>query len=127
MVGLNTSDIFRKVKRHLLTQNARAMKDGSCALRADDGLKCAIGCLIPDELYHQKLDELIIWSKPMMEVLGNSGLGKLDQLKLKLIDRLRAIHDSVAPEDWPSALDDLEVNLWYGLEDVGTDTVEVTV
>ena len=32
------------------------MDDGSCRYKTPDGLKCAVGCLIPDELYNEKME-----------------------------------------------------------------------
>ena len=43
---------------HLATQQGRAFNEerGMCAYRTDDGQMCAVGCLIPTELYHPDLE-----------------------------------------------------------------------
>lgn len=44
-------EIFDLVTTHLFTQNRRAEQyDGACAYRFD-GLRCAVGVLIPDNVY----------------------------------------------------------------------------
>jgi len=45
--------IFDTVKAHLLKQNKRAIHAAihRCMYRTADGLKCAVGCLIPDDKY----------------------------------------------------------------------------
>lgn len=48
--------LFNRVVRHLLRQNKRAMQNGSCMYRTDEGYKCAIGGVLPDSLYQPKLE-----------------------------------------------------------------------
>lgn len=43
---------FDTVYKHLMQQNLRSMVGGKCAYRGDDDLKCAIGCLIPDDVFN---------------------------------------------------------------------------
>ncbi len=54
---MTKQEIFDKVKAHLLAQGKRAVNgDGNCMYRGMDGTKCAVGCLIPDELYTPLLE-----------------------------------------------------------------------
>ena len=56
---MNEQETFDNVALHLLKQGKKAVGsyDGSsysetvCKYRSKDGLKCAVGCLIPDEMY----------------------------------------------------------------------------
>jgi hypothetical protein len=53
---MTLQETFDKVCVHLLTQLQKSVfldSNGSmaCAYRGPNGLKCAVGCLIPDELY----------------------------------------------------------------------------
>ena len=41
--------VFNPVYTHLLAQNSKSEYVGAWVYRADDGLKCAAGCLISDE------------------------------------------------------------------------------
>ena len=46
---MNRQEVFDKVAIHLLTQNAKALNSGGlCVYKTPNGLRCAVGCLIPD-------------------------------------------------------------------------------
>ena len=47
----SAQEIFDKVAAHLLKQGRPAREEDCCRYRTTDGLSCAVGCLIPDELY----------------------------------------------------------------------------
>lgn len=54
---MTPQEIFDTVCDHLATQKKRASKaSGGCYYRTEDGLKCAVGCLIPDALYDVRMD-----------------------------------------------------------------------
>jgi hypothetical protein len=59
---MNNQEIFDKVVTHLITQGVPSriqMQDSDtavCMYRGDAGTKCAIGCLIPDDLYDPVLE-----------------------------------------------------------------------
>ena len=54
---MNRQKVFDTVLTHLRTQNRRAVNgSGGCVYRSPEGLKCAIGCLIPDELYRSSME-----------------------------------------------------------------------
>lgn len=104
---LNKQQVFDKVALHLLKQNARSLAEealgsaesGDCAYRGKDGLMCAVGCLIPDELYY-----------PNMEGSAVSGILAADIRLQELfesevicgffLDELQAIHDTTPVQDW---------------------------
>lgn len=52
--------ILDKVVTHLVTQRARAMtpQDEGCAYRGENGTMCAVGCLIPDDIYSPDIESL---------------------------------------------------------------------
>jgi len=44
--------ISEKIRDHLTAQKARSLSDnGLCRYRGENGLMCAVGCLITDEVY----------------------------------------------------------------------------
>lgn len=49
-------EIFDRVATHLLRQNAVASRGGCCVYRDDQGRKCAVGALIPDEIYSPRME-----------------------------------------------------------------------
>ena len=52
-------EAFDTVAKHLFEQGERSMRGlrKTCAYRSGTGLKCAIGALIPDEMYNPKMDQ----------------------------------------------------------------------
>jgi len=57
--------IYDKVCAHLAQQKTKSKVDGAdvCCYRTPDGKRCAIGCLIPDEMYRPEM-EIDIHGKP---------------------------------------------------------------
>lgn len=54
---MTEQEFFDKTITHLVTQGRPAMTAaGTCKYRTTDGLKCAIGCHIPDELYSRRME-----------------------------------------------------------------------
>lgn len=118
---MNLQEIFDKVVNHLREQGCRSSRPGSrafCSYRGENGLKCAIGCLIPDNLYHPKLEGRSILSiikicdeikdSPIHVTAKNilNYIGYVDKTdeekhktKLLLID-LQQIHDCCIVSHW---------------------------
>lgn len=96
---MTDQELFDTVTRHLLTQNATAMEgDGQCKYRTEDGKKCAIGCLIPDDRYDHLLEGRGVGSRRINDAAGISD----DQVTLAR--RLQSVHDIYFPPDWPRIL-----------------------
>jgi hypothetical protein len=57
---MNEQEIFNTVVRHLGKQGVQSLNEFECAYRTSDGLSCAAGCLIPDELYHSDIEGFIV-------------------------------------------------------------------
>lgn len=104
---MTRQEIFDKVARHLLTQNEKSIADvlvgeGGCAYRGANGLKCAIGCLIPDKYslweYEGSSVAALLLSGDFSEYLG--GMENED-----FLDRLQFMHDTYAVEEWRWALE----------------------
>lgn len=114
MSFLTRQQIFDKVATHLLTQNKRAMLEDTrygCAYRAPDGCKCAIGCLIPDELYPRFAEyERICAGAIPVELFAEINIDK--NADTSLIARLQHVHDDLAvePSAWKNSLKALAYN-----------------
>lgn len=52
-MALSKQEIFDRTAAHLLAQGEPASISGDCMYRTPNGLKCAVGALIPDEVYHR--------------------------------------------------------------------------
>lgn len=99
---MTRQQIFTKVKNHLLSQNAKAMgKYATCMYRTVEGLKCAVGCLIPDDVYDPKIEYKTVNN------LCDGMVGSFTFLKdfdKNFLRRLQVIHDNVDVKDWEKEL-----------------------
>lgn len=103
-----TSDqqIFDVVATHLLTQNRRATApSGGCRYRAVQGdgtvLKCAVGALIPDDLYYPDMEQLTPFQLLNLTALQSLFATPNRQRTLELLRELQSTHDSIfEPRYW---------------------------
>lgn len=83
----------------LRAQGAKCQNGSSCAYR-HDGMKCAWGFVIPDELYDRHFEghtaRWTLQAAPALE--QHTGLNKYEDANF--VDDLQCIHDSSAVEDW---------------------------
>jgi hypothetical protein len=65
---------YEKIRAHLIEQRRPAMnRFGGCVYRTNDSLKCAVGCLISDEAYHEGLEDCTPVMHNVIEALEKSG------------------------------------------------------
>lgn len=101
---MTLQEIFDKVYAHLKKQGKPALGPGEygplCRYRTDDGLMCAAGCLIPDDLYDPEIEGTKFLdlngshypnSAAMTRLIGKMGL---DQDQVDLISKLQGCHDA---------------------------------
>lgn len=88
---MTKQETFDIVVAHLRRQGQKSkLKTGKikCLYRGPRGLKCAAGCLIPDELYSPEMEGKTWWQLttkyPQLNELGHD---------LRLVDVLQATHD----------------------------------
>ncbi len=63
MATASFQDIYNYVAQAIIKQGKPAMMNSAiCAYRAPDGCKCAIGHLIPDDMYHSGLENKRAWT-----------------------------------------------------------------
>ena len=95
-------EIFDEVAAHLLTQKKQAVNDeGVCLYRTPSGLSCAVGCLIPDDLYTPAIEtgtpgnwhsgEGHHTGKHLAVILEAAGFVEGD---MHLLRRLQQVHDN---------------------------------
>ena len=70
-----------------------------CLLRGPDGLSCAVGCLIPDELYSAQFEGPSLSNSPELQQILK-GLGH----DVELCCALQSVHDRYPTDLWESAL-----------------------
>jgi hypothetical protein len=102
---MNNQQVFNTVVQHLLSQReaSETTHDGEtcCAYRGDGGLKCAIGALIPDEIYKNSFEGQTL----AYLLTDNSGLEELfDGVDTQLLFDLQNVHDGSNSRRWELAL-----------------------
>ena len=92
---------FDTAARGLLAQGQRSRKLGFCAYRGDDGKKCAIGFLIPDDRYEvgMELDGSVRINERVRRVLDITS-----ERESAFLNHLQVIHDVDHPNKWRGAL-----------------------
>ncbi len=91
---MTNQEAVTKVVQHLRTQQVRSVKDGRCLYRGPDGLKCAIGVLIPDDQFDRAMEGLPI------EDLVKFKIPALESLDHALLARIQGIYDCAIIETW---------------------------
>lgn len=89
---MDNQEIFDKVVAHLRKQGGPSVgKDGRCKYRADNGRMCAVGCLIPDELYHKEMEgNAVLTGTVVDDVLEGMGVSSDG---FELLSELQMLHD----------------------------------
>lgn len=110
---LTPQQIFDKVALHLLRQGLVSVNSaGNCLYRSPEGLKCAIGCLIPDERYSpdfeggdaNTVDYLIAHNSRFAGALKATGIDTQHHVSRDLLASLQKLHDHTAPRAWGDVL-----------------------
>lgn len=115
---MSLQSLFDDVANHLLNQSKKSVNDlGDPACRGVDGTMCAVGCLIPDELFDPKLNletsTYIFQENPAILKyiikkydLDTSEIAALSDTR-RLIGGLLKVHDMNCTSAWPAALAEL--------------------
>jgi len=99
-------DLFSRISRHLLKQNAKAKNDkGACRyFQPDTGRKCAVGCLIRPDTYVETIEGCEVDSDEVRQVLEHSGVSVAHRAVRDLLILLQRVHDHEDVEDWAHVL-----------------------
>jgi hypothetical protein len=108
---LTLQEIFDTVSKHLLTQKERSFDpvNNWCMYRGPRGLKCAVGALIPDDLYDESMENENVSHlfSSHRDVIVGSGIDADSFDADRLLCELQFLHDGEPPSGWESALKDL--------------------
>lgn len=104
MLGtLRKQDVFDVIGWHLLRQGTRATAfDGvKCLYRAPDGKRCAIGWIIPDEVYAKSLEFLGVrdLAARLIET-EHAAFARILYRHMPLLRDLQEMHDAHQPHEW---------------------------
>lgn len=106
MKMLTNEEIFYTVKDHLLAQNEKSTAGPYCKYRLGN-LRCAIGCLVIDDVYKDIMEDMNIGIFGLFNHFPNAmracGLKKASR---KLLATLQLLHDYNDPGEWNTKLDD---------------------
>ncbi len=96
--------MFNKIVKHLLKQNKKCELTNKndykmCVYRGENGMKCAIGCILPDKLYRPRHDKE---SYDIYRLMNNLEIRKYFGGKdnIEFLVELQGIHDSYNPKNW---------------------------
>jgi len=95
--------------RHLAKQGEPCVDvvGGQCRYRNGDGLRCAVGALIPDDRYFDEMDTHEDGSGMTAKHLFDNHLEAVrddcQQADRSLVYRMQEIHDCVVPGGWKEA------------------------
>ena len=115
---MNQQQIFDVVVMHALKQHSKAMGDmDRCKYLADDGTKCFIGILIPQEAYLDKMENkgaqfLLKENRTLIPLLVPSDMAY--HLGVSFLESLQQIHDTILVIFWGEEL--RKVATKYGLK-----------
>jgi hypothetical protein len=87
-------EIFDTVALHLIKQGKQSIDaDGNCLFRGPNGLKCAVGCLIPDEVYRPEMED-----ESVSDLMCNYDALNFLNPNALLLSKLQSAHDREHPE-----------------------------
>ena len=109
-------ELFNRVKTHLLNQGERADSDVQnagiyeCVYHSSSGLKCAIGCLITDEVYRPSMEGEDINDDLVYNGLRDSGID-MSGKTVSILRKMQHVHDCADPSEWSESIDRVEMQL----------------
>lgn len=102
-----SQEVFDVVAKHLLDQGKKSEKQGRwssgtiCAYRGDGNTKCAIGALLPDEIYDERLEGQTIRSERFERIIP---LVFGTNISPEFLSDLQVLHDNFPPSEWKEKL-----------------------
>ena len=89
---MTPQEIFDVVSEHLFLQGKRSVDKTHCRYHSDDGLKCAVGVLIPEISFILEYDQ---GNKPIKSLLVSYPLNFPDWMhdNVELLSHLQSVHD----------------------------------
>ena len=90
---MNAQILFDTVITHLLNQKVQSINESAnCLYRGPNGTSCAVGCLIPDEMYDKDMDNMNEDSS-IAYVVEHFVTPDYFKDHIELLKRLQEIHD----------------------------------
>lgn len=102
---MTNQQVYNKVKAHLLTQKTKSYSRslGICVYKmVRSTKKCAIGCLLPDDVYESSMEGVGVENLLRLYPKVNELFIGVD---VSLLDALQTIHDKESVKKWPHQLE----------------------
>ncbi len=98
---MTDQEAFETMVRHLRRQGQRSENaNGTCLYRGPDGLRCAVGCLIPDDQYKRSLEGKDAW-------VITKNVPALSHIGGRLLSEMQSIHDDCDVSQWEEGFKDV--------------------
>jgi hypothetical protein len=100
---MNTQEAFTAIVEHLRKQGCRSQQedDAACLYRGPKGLRCAVGALIPDELYEESMEGINVASLLIVKREDYPKIADLlGSVDISMLEEMQNIHDFQEIEDW---------------------------
>lgn len=93
---MTEQEIFDKVAVALIDQGKRSVsKSGACRYRGPNGLKCAIGILISDDMYRKDIEQTDV-----VDIIDKRVLPREYSKFIPFLDDLQSAHDGASGSDF---------------------------
>lgn len=106
---MTAQEVFDKVIKGLIEQGQKSFSQHKCfyRLETDNGcLKCAVGLLIPDDEYDEKMETKVVAAIYEFDSLSEE-TRELLETHLDLLGDMQYIHDFREVEEWPISFKNL--------------------
>jgi hypothetical protein len=118
---MNLQEMFEIAVVNLLCQGERSTECGDCLYRGPNGLKCAIGFLIPDEKYNETLEctpagDILCMIPEVFGFRQDFDVTEFNRVSV-FLDNMQSIHDNTClfeTGQWPISL--IKLGQRFGLE-----------
>ena len=109
---MNDQEAFDKMVRHMRLQGEKCTDEtGNCVYRGLDGMKCAVGAIIPDTEYRWEFDNSIE-SSQIENIIDQ--IPSLRDVDLDILMEMQYIHDSLPNDRWEANFESIAKS--HGLE-----------
>ena len=109
---MDKKQIFKRVTKHLINQNEKSELNNTCFYWSDNGNKCAVGCLIDEEVYTEDLEESLVSEPHVIEAINKSLNDTITDTDVGLLRDLQRLHDQEEIKDWQFCLNKLSLH-WF--------------
>ena len=101
---MNRQGVFNQIAKHLLTQMEKSSDGISCQYRDPSGNRCAIGAIIPEEIYVRGMEcgaiSHLVETFPQLLTLWNIKSSDESDPDIDLLGELQFVHDHIAVSGW---------------------------